>query len=124
MNRIVSKTFLSEKVAKLVVEAPLIAKSRRAGHFVIVRVTDHSERVPYTIADADVDAGTITRIVQAVGESSQRLVALNAGDMIHDIVGPLGPVSYTHLLRRIPTLELPSRSLALCSRRWSYTRQT
>ena len=94
MNRIVSKTFLSEKVAKLVVEAPLIAKSRRAGHFVIVRVTDHSERVPYTIADADVDAGTITLIVQAVGQSSQGLVALNAGDMIHDIVGPLGQATH------------------------------
>lgn len=68
----------------------MIAKSRRAGHFVIVRVTDHSERVPYTIADADVSKGTITLIVQAVGKSSQQLVDLNEGDYIHDIVGPLG----------------------------------
>ena len=71
-------------------EAPLIARSRRAGHFVIVRVDDRSERMPLTIAGADIDKGTITLVVQQIGVSSHKLLALNAGDTIHDVVGPLG----------------------------------
>ena len=90
MNRIVSKRFFSDNVAELVVEAPLIARSRRAGHFVIIRVDAVSERVPLTIADADVEAGTITLVVQQIGVSTHKLLALNAGDYIHDVVGPLG----------------------------------
>ncbi|MBR6034673.1 MAG: bifunctional dihydroorotate dehydrogenase B NAD binding subunit/NADPH-dependent glutamate synthase [Paludibacteraceae bacterium] len=90
MNRILSKRFFSDNVAELVVEAPLIARSRRAGHFVIVRVDDRSERVPLTIAGADIDKGTITLVVQQVGASTHKLLALNAGDTIHDVVGPLG----------------------------------
>ena len=90
MNKIVSKQFFSENVAELVVEAPLIARSRRAGHFVIVRVDDHSERMPLTIAGADTEKGTITLVVQQIGVSSHKLLALNPGDMIHDVVGPLG----------------------------------
>ena len=66
MNKIVKKEQFSEKVYKLVVEAPLIAKARRAGHFVIVRVGEKGERVPLTIADSDVEAGTITLVVQTV----------------------------------------------------------
>ena len=90
MNRILSKRFFSDNVAELVVEAPLIARSRRAGHFVIIRVDDHSERVPLTIAGADVAKGTITLVVQQVGASTHKLLALNPGDCIHDVVGPLG----------------------------------
>lgn len=90
MNKVISKRFFSENVAELVVEAPLIAKSRRAGHFVIVRVDAHSERMPLTISNADPDAGTITLVVQRIGVSSYKLCALNPGDMIHDVVGPLG----------------------------------
>ena len=90
MNRILSKRFFSDNVAELVVEAPLIARSRRAGHFVIVRVDDRSERMPLTIAGADIDKGTITLVVQQIGVSSHKLLALNAGDTIHDVVGPLG----------------------------------
>ncbi|MDO5036617.1 MAG: sulfide/dihydroorotate dehydrogenase-like FAD/NAD-binding protein [Porphyromonas sp.] len=90
MNKIVSKEYLSEKVVKFVVEAPRIAKSRRAGHFVIVRVGERGERVPYTIADSDVEAGTITLVVQNVGISSGKLAALEPGDYITDVVGPLG----------------------------------
>jgi NAD(P)H-flavin reductase len=67
MNTIVSKRFFSENVAEIVVEAPLIARSRKAGHFVMVRVDKHSERMPLTIADADVDKGTITLVVQRIG---------------------------------------------------------
>lgn len=90
MNRIVSKEYFSERVVKLVVEAPLIAKSRKAGHFVIVRVGEKGERIPLTIAEADVEKGTITLVVQAVGRSTVKLCALNPGDCITDVVGPLG----------------------------------
>ena len=90
MNKIISKRFFSDNVAELVVEAPLIARSRRAGHFVIIRVDDHSERVPLTIAGADIEKGTITLVVQQIGASTHKLLALNPGDAIHDVVGPLG----------------------------------
>ena len=90
MNKIISKRFFSENVAELVVEAPLIARSRRAGHFVIIRVDAQSERVPLTIAGADTERGTITLVVQQIGVSTRKLLALNPGDSIHDVVGPLG----------------------------------
>ncbi len=94
MNKIVAKEQFSEKVFKLVVEAPLIAKARRAGHFVIVRVGEKGERMPLTIADADVQAGTITLVVQKVGVSSTKLCDLNVGDEITDVVGPLGKATH------------------------------
>ena len=97
MNRIVEKQQFSEKVYKLVVEAPLIARARKAGHFVIVRVGEHGERMPLTIAEADRERGTITLVVQEVGLSSTRLCELNVGDEITDIVGPLGKA--THIER-------------------------
>ena len=97
MNKIISKEHFSEKVFKLVVEAPLIARSRKAGHFVIVRVGEKGERMPLTIAEADPVAGTITLVVQEVGLSSTRLCELNEGDCITDVVGPLGQA--THIER-------------------------
>ena len=90
MNKIVSKRFFSENVAEIVVEAPLIARSRKAGHFVIVRVDKNGERMPLTISDADVEKGTITLVVQRIGVSSSKLCALNVGDSVADLVGPLG----------------------------------
>ena len=90
MNKILSKRFFSENVAELVVEAPLIARSRRAGHFVIIRVDALSERVPLTIAGADIEKGTITLVVQQVGASTHKLLAMEPGECLHDIVGPLG----------------------------------
>ena len=90
MNKIISKRFYSENVAEIVVEAPLIARSRKAGHFVIVRVDKNGERMPLTISDADVEQGTITLVVQRIGVSSSKLCALNAGDSVADLVGPLG----------------------------------
>ena len=90
MNKIVSKKMFSEKVACLEVEAPLIASSRKAGHFVIVRLDEKGERIPLTIADSNIERGTITLVVQAVGASSQRIINLNEGDMLQDVVGPLG----------------------------------
>ena len=90
MNKILSKKFFSDNVAELIVEAPLIARSRRAGHFVIIRVDANSERIPLTIAGADIEKGTITLVVQQVGASTHKLLAMNPGDCLHDIVGPLG----------------------------------
>ena len=90
MNKILSKRFFSDNVAELVVEAPLIARSRRAGHFVIIRVDALSERVPLTIAGADVEKGTITLVVQRIGVSTHKLLAMEPGECLHDIVGPLG----------------------------------
>ena len=90
MNRIVSKEQYSEKVFKIVVEAPLIAQSRKAGNFVIIRIGEKGERIPLTIAEADTKQGTITLVVQKVGLSSTKLCNLNEGDYITDIVGPLG----------------------------------
>ena len=94
MNKIISKEHFSEKVFKLVIEAPLIAKSRKAGHFVIVRVGEKGERMPLTIAEADPIKGTITLVVQEVGLSSTRLCELNEGDYITDVVGPLGKATH------------------------------
>ena len=94
MNKVVSKEHFSEKVVKMVIEAPLIARSRRAGHFVIVRVGEKGERMPLTIAEADPKKGTITLVVQEVGLSSTKLCQLEPGDEVTDIVGPLGQATH------------------------------
>lgn len=90
MNRIIEKSHFSENVVRLVVEAPDVARARKPGHFVIVRCGAGGERIPLTIADADDKAGTITLVVQAVGESTRKICALEAGDSLTDLVGPLG----------------------------------
>lgn len=94
MNKILEKEHFSEKVVKFVVEAPMIAKSRKAGHFVIVRCGDRGERIPLTIADADPVAGTITLVIQAVGDSTTKICALEPGDFLTDVVGPLGKATH------------------------------
>lgn len=94
MNKIISKKQFSEKVFCIVVEAPLIARSCRVGNFVIVRVDNNSERVPYTIAKADPEKGTLTMVIQEVGLSSTKLCQLEPGDEVLDIVGPLGQASH------------------------------
>lgn len=94
MNKIISKEHFSENVVKLEIEAPLIARSRKAGHFVIVRVGEKGERVPLTIAGADIQKGTITLVIQAVGKSSKKICSLNVGDYITDLVGPLGQATH------------------------------
>ena len=93
MNKIVKKDRFSEKVYCFEIEAPLIAHSCKPGNFIIIRVDDHSERVPYTIAKSNIEAGTLTLVVQEVGLSSTKLCQLNEGDSVHDIVGPLGTPS-------------------------------
>ena len=94
MYKIVSKEQFSDKVFRLRVEAPLIAKAYRAGNFVILRVGEKGERIPLTIAHADPDKGIITLVIQKVGLSSSRVCDLNEGDFITDVVGPLGQATH------------------------------
>lgn len=94
MNKIVDKKMLSENVVQLEVEAPLIAKKRKAGHFVIVRFDEKGERIPLTISSANIEKGTITLILQRVGVSTHKIASLNAGDYLHDVVGPLGKATH------------------------------
>ena len=90
MYKIITKKQFSEKVFLFEIEAPLIAKSRKPGNFVIVRVDKHSERMPLTIADSDTERGTITLVIQEVGLSSTKLCNKEVGDEVADVVGPLG----------------------------------
>lgn len=92
--KIIEKEHFSENVVKLEVEAPLIARSRRPGHFVIVRTGNGGERIPLTIADADLKKGSITLVVQAVGESTRKICALEPKECLTDIVGPLGQATH------------------------------
>lgn len=94
MYKIVDKSYFSPNVVRIEVEAPLIAKARKAGHFVIVRVGTDGERIPLTIADADLQRGTIMLVVQKMGVSSHKLCNLNVGDCITDVVGPLGKATH------------------------------
>jgi len=91
MNRILSKKQLSADVYEMTVEAPLIAKARRAGQFIILQIdVEWGERIPLTIADADSEKGTITMVFQAVGATTHRLAVKEPGDCIDTILGPLG----------------------------------
>ncbi len=90
MNKIIEKEYFSDAVVKLVLEAPAIAKSKKAGHFVIVKSGEKGERIPLTIAGSDLEKGTITLIIQKVGVTSTKLCDLEVGDEITDVVGPLG----------------------------------
>lgn len=94
MNKIVRKEIFSENVVSLWVEAPLIAKSRKAGHFVIIRTDVKGERIPLTISSANIEEGTINIIIQRVGVTSAKIFALNEGDYINDVVGPLGEATH------------------------------
>ena len=90
MFPIIEKTVLNPSVVKIKLDAPLIAKKVLPGQFIIFRIDEYGERVPLTVADYDREAGTITLIFQIVGHTTERLAALNAGDSILDLVGPLG----------------------------------
>jgi len=90
MFKIINKEQLHPSIAKLEIEAPLIARKRKAGQFVILRVNDTGERIPITIADSDPEKGTITIYVQEIGKSSALVNSLKTGDSISDVLGPLG----------------------------------
>ena len=98
MYKIVDKENFSENVVRLEIDAPKIAKKRKAGHFVIVKTGDKGERIPLTIADADPLKGTITLVIQKVGVTSHKVASMNVGDRITDVVGPLG--RSTHIEKR------------------------
>ena len=90
MSRIVDKEYFSKNVVKLVLEAPEIARSRKPGHFVIIKIGEKGERIPLTIASADEKKGTITLVIQKVGVTSSKLTMLEVGEEVTDVVGPLG----------------------------------
>ena len=91
MKKILEKVQLSEEVFRMDIEAPLIAEERKPGQFIILQLdTNYGERIPLTIADADSAKGTITIIFQTVGNTTHRLAALNVGDYIENVLGPLG----------------------------------
>ncbi len=90
MFRIVEKLDLAATISKFVIEAPFIARKRKPGNFIMIRLHEHGERIPLTIADSDTAAGTITIIVQAIGKTTKELCSLTAGSEILDVVGPLG----------------------------------
>lgn len=94
MNKIIRKVQFSDKVVSFDIEAPLIAKARKAGHFVMVKVDEQGERIPLTIASSNIEEGTITLVVQNVGRSSAKLCKLNEGDFIAHVVGPLGKATH------------------------------
>lgn len=94
MNKIIDKQQFSEKVVRLTLEAPMIARSRKPGHFVIVIPDEKGERIPLTIADADPVKGTIDIVVQAVGDSTRDICAKEPGDYLADVVGPLGRATH------------------------------
>ena len=90
MYEIVDKQQFSANVVKFEVKAPRIAAARRPGHFVIVINDAHGERIPLTIADANIERGTITIVVQAIGDSTRAICSMEPGQRFADIVGPLG----------------------------------
>ncbi|HPI37590.1 MAG TPA: sulfide/dihydroorotate dehydrogenase-like FAD/NAD-binding protein [Ignavibacteriaceae bacterium] len=94
MHQIKHAEFLAPDVKKFVIHAPKIALKRKAGQFVIVRISDHGERIPLTIADSNSEEGTITIIVQGVGKTTKAINSLNTGDYFLDVVGPLGKPSH------------------------------
>ncbi len=94
MSKILEKEYFSKNVVKLVLDAPEIAKSRKPGHFVIIKIGDKGERIPLTIASSDVEKGTITLVVQKVGVTSAKLLNLEVGEEVTDVVGPLGEATH------------------------------
>lgn len=94
MYKIIDARFLAENIKLFEIEAPKIAKRRKAGQFVIIRLDEHGERIPLTIADSNLQKGTITIIVQAVGKTTTKLNKNEKGDTILDVVGPLGTPSH------------------------------
>jgi ferredoxin--NADP+ reductase len=90
VHRILTREVLAPDVVRFWIDAPVVARKRRPGQFVIIRLNEDGERIPLTIADADSQEGTIVLVVQAVGKTTSDLVSLAPGCHIHDIAGPLG----------------------------------
>lgn len=90
MFKIVSKRVLNPAVVLMEIEAPYVAKKIQAGQFIILRVDEYGERIPFTVADTNQETGTVTLIFQIVGKTTRELSRMNAGDSVRDFVGPLG----------------------------------
>ena len=101
MNRILEKTPLNPTVTRMVIDAPLVARKAEPGQFIILRTSADGERIPLTVADFDRERGTVTIIFQIVGGTTEKLNHLNAGDMLHDFVGPLGRPTETEGLKKV-----------------------
>ena len=101
MNRIVEKTPLNPTVTRMVIDAPQVARKAEPGQFIILRVSEDGERIPLTVADYDREKGTVTIIYQIVGATTEKLNHLNAGETLHDFVGPLGRPTETEGLRKV-----------------------
>ena len=101
MNRILTKRQLTPETALFEVEAPRIARRWKPGNFIIIRPTPESERIPLTIVDGSAERGTITMVVQAIGKTTRITVALNAGDSLADLVGPLGEAASIENVGRV-----------------------
>ncbi|MGI6687856.1 MAG: sulfide/dihydroorotate dehydrogenase-like FAD/NAD-binding protein [Christensenellales bacterium] len=99
--KILEKTSLSGNASKMVVDAPLVARKARAGQFIILRARERSERIPLTIHDQDREKGTVSIVYQVVGAGTMELDTLNAGDCLHDFVGPLGRATETEGLKKV-----------------------
>lgn len=105
MYKIVTRKQLNEQVVLMEIEAPYIAAKAEAGQFIIYRIDEMGERIPLTIADYDREKGTITIIFQTIGGSTQALAALNEGDSILDVAGPLGvPTEYKEGAKRVAVI--------------------
>ncbi|MCL4468219.1 MAG: sulfide/dihydroorotate dehydrogenase-like FAD/NAD-binding protein [Deltaproteobacteria bacterium] len=104
MNKIVRKKQLSQVIAEIEISAPHIAKSQKPGQFVIIRVDDKGERIPLTIANSNQEKGTVTIIVQAIGKTTVKLNAMEEGESIADVVGPLGKPSHIEHFGRVVTI--------------------
>jgi ferredoxin--NADP+ reductase len=89
-NKILDKCAIADGICRFIIEAPKIARKRKAGNFVVVRANEYAERIPLTIVDSDLERGSITLIVQGVGKSTRLLNSLNPGDELADVIGPLG----------------------------------
>ena len=90
MHTIIAKEVLSPTITRYEIEAPFVARKRLPGNFVIIRLEETGERIPLTIVGSDIERGTITLIVQAIGKTTRALAMKKVGDSITDVAGPLG----------------------------------
>ena len=101
MYEILKREELNETVIRLVINAPRVAKKAQAGQFIILRTDENGERIPLTVADYDVEKGTVTIIFQVVGATTEKLKHMKEGDSLHDFVGPLGRATHTDGLKKV-----------------------
>ena len=106
--KILAKKEICPNQYEIKIDAPYVVRNAKAGQFIIFRATENSERVPLTIADIDKEKGELTLVFMAVGYSTKQLAALNVGDEVHDIVGPLGQPTH---IKKIRNRCMPCRRL-------------